>query len=84
MTDRFGIAEKKGVKLYSLKQHLGKGYALRAGFAQANGDVIVTIDSDGSHMPEELSEVLGRSSVTKRTSSSAQDIKTIRKCQPAD
>jgi len=52
------VAEKRGVKLYSLKQHLGKGYALRAGFAKAQGDVIVTIDSDGSHMPEELSEVL--------------------------
>ena len=52
------VAEKKGVRLYSLKQHLGKGYALRAGFAKATGDVIVTIDSDGSHMPEELSEVL--------------------------
>ncbi len=52
------VAEKRGVKLYSLNQHLGKGYALRAGFAKAQGDVIVTIDSDGSHMPEELSEVL--------------------------
>ncbi|MGO8807271.1 MAG: glycosyltransferase family 2 protein [Candidatus Bathyarchaeia archaeon] len=52
------VAEKKGVRLYSLKQHLGKGYALRAGFAKASGDVIVTIDSDGSHMPEELSEIL--------------------------
>ena len=52
------VAEKRGVKLYSLKQHLGKGYALRAGFAKAKGDVIVTIDSDGSHMPEELPEVL--------------------------
>ncbi|HKM59582.1 MAG TPA: glycosyltransferase family 2 protein, partial [Candidatus Bathyarchaeia archaeon] len=52
------VAEKKGVRLYSLKQHLGKGYALRVGFAKASGDVIVTIDSDGSHMPEELSEVL--------------------------
>jgi glycosyltransferase involved in cell wall biosynthesis len=58
-TDRsLGIAEKKDVRLCSLKQHLGKGYALRAGFAKASGDVIVTIDSDGSHMPEELSEVL--------------------------
>ena len=50
--------EGRGVRLYSLKQHLGKGYALRAGFAKARGDVIVTIDSDGSHMPEELPEVL--------------------------
>ncbi len=37
---------------------MGKGYALRAGFAKAKGDVIVTIDSDGCHMPEELPEVL--------------------------
>ena len=31
---------------------------LRAGFAKAKGDIIVTIDSDGSHRPEELGEVL--------------------------
>jgi len=37
---------------------LGKGYALRAGFAQAKGDIIITIDSDGSHRPEELLRVL--------------------------
>jgi glycosyltransferase involved in cell wall biosynthesis len=41
-----------------LKSHLGKGYALRAGFAKAKGDIIVTIDSDGSHKPEELPLVL--------------------------
>jgi glycosyltransferase involved in cell wall biosynthesis len=51
-------ADKGSVKLYTLKQHLGKGYALRAGFAKAKGDIIVTIDSDGSHLPEELPEVL--------------------------
>ena len=42
----------------TLKEHLGKGYALRAGFAKAKGDIIVTIDSDGSHRPEELARVL--------------------------
>ena len=44
--------------MITLKEHLGKGYALRAGFAKAKGDIIVTIDSDGSHWPEELPEVL--------------------------
>ena len=52
------IAKAQNVKLYALKQHMGKGYALRAGFSKAHGDIIVTIDSDGSHRPEELSEVL--------------------------
>src|SRR5512138_3821422 len=52
------VALQRKVRVYSLKMHLGKGYALRAGFAQAKGDVIVTMDSDGSHWPEELHEVL--------------------------
>jgi glycosyltransferase involved in cell wall biosynthesis len=42
------------VKVFSLKMHMGKGYALRAGFAKTKGEIITTIDSDGSHRPEEL------------------------------
>jgi glycosyltransferase involved in cell wall biosynthesis len=52
------VAKKRSAKIYTLKQHLGKGYALRAGFSKAKGDIIVTIDSDGSHRPEELPRVL--------------------------
>jgi glycosyltransferase involved in cell wall biosynthesis len=48
------VARKQGVQVVRLKQHMGKGYALRAGFAKASGDLIATIDSDGSHLPEEL------------------------------
>ncbi len=48
------VARKQHAKVYRLKQHMGKGYALRAGFAKAKGDIIATIDSDGSHRPEEL------------------------------
>jgi glycosyltransferase involved in cell wall biosynthesis len=52
------IAKKCGVRLLTLKEHSGKGYALRAGFLKAKGNIIITIDSDGSHWPEELVEVL--------------------------
>jgi len=52
------IAKRHSIKLYTLNQHMGKGYALRAGFSKSNGNIIVTIDSDGSHRPEELFEVL--------------------------
>lgn len=52
------VAKSRGARVFSLKHHLGKGYALRAGFLKARGDIIVTIDSDGSHWPEELQEVL--------------------------
>jgi glycosyltransferase involved in cell wall biosynthesis len=52
------LSNRLGVKVYSLKKHMGKGYALRAGFAKAKGDIITTIDSDGSHRPEELPSLL--------------------------
>jgi glycosyltransferase involved in cell wall biosynthesis len=52
------VAKKYPVQLYSLLVHVGKGGGLRAGFAKAQGDFIVTIDSDGSHLPEELPKLL--------------------------
>jgi glycosyltransferase involved in cell wall biosynthesis len=52
------ISKRHGVKVFSLKEHMGKGYALRAGFAKAKGEIITTIDSDGSHRPEELPRLL--------------------------
>ena len=48
------IAKSQGVKVHSLETHMGKGYALRIGFLEAKGEIIATIDSDGSHDPEEL------------------------------
>ena len=49
---------RQGVQVYTLREHMGKGLALRAGFAKAKGDIISTIDSDGSHRPEELASLL--------------------------
>jgi glycosyltransferase involved in cell wall biosynthesis len=58
-TDRSAeISRNAEVKVYSLKEHMGKGIALRAGFVKARGDVLVTVDSDGSHRPEELLQLL--------------------------
>lgn len=48
------ISKKARARVYQLKAHMGKGYALRAGLAKAKGEIVVTIDSDGSHRPEEL------------------------------
>ena len=52
------VSLRSKVKVLSLKEHMGKGYALRLGFKKAKGDIIVTIDSDGSHSPEELPKLL--------------------------
>jgi glycosyltransferase involved in cell wall biosynthesis len=40
------------------KKHQGKGFALRHGFMRARGEVVVTLDADGSHKPEEIPQVL--------------------------
>ena len=54
-TDRsLELSRNQKARVYSLKQHMGKGYALRVGFLKAKGEIIATIDSDGSHRPEEL------------------------------
>jgi glycosyltransferase involved in cell wall biosynthesis len=52
------ISKSKKVRVYRLKRHMGKGYALRLGFNEAKGKIIVTLDSDGSHKPKELPKVL--------------------------
>jgi glycosyltransferase involved in cell wall biosynthesis len=52
------FSKRQGVKFYSFKKHMGKGCALRTGFAKAKGNIITTIDSDGSHRPEELPSLL--------------------------
>ena len=52
------FSKRLGVRVLSLKMHMGKGYALRAGFAKVKGEIITTIDSDGSHRPEELPRLL--------------------------
>jgi len=38
--------------------HRGKGFALRSGFRHAKGEIVVTLDADGSHQPEEIPLVL--------------------------
>jgi glycosyltransferase involved in cell wall biosynthesis len=54
-TDRSpDVAQKQHVKVFRLEQHRGKGYALRAGFIKVQGAIVATVDSDGSHCPEEL------------------------------
>lgn len=54
-TDRsLNFSLNKGVRVLSLKHHVGKGCALRVGFSKSLGTLVTTIDSDGSHRPEEL------------------------------
>jgi glycosyltransferase involved in cell wall biosynthesis len=51
------IAQKENANV-SRENHRGKGFALRSGFQKAKGEIVVTLDSDGSHKPEEIPLVL--------------------------
>lgn len=51
-------AEGYKVTVLSNGRNRGKGYALRKGFKHAGGNIIVTIDSDGSHDPKEIPDLI--------------------------
>lgn len=50
------VAEKFNAKVIviKLKQNQGKGKAMSEGIKEASGDIIVFIDADGQHRPEEI------------------------------
>ena len=49
----------KGARVvHNQRTRSGKGMALRAGFEAASGDVLVMLDADYSHRPEELPSFL--------------------------
>jgi len=51
------IAEEEGAVVYQ-DPGKGKGVALRLGIEKAKGDVLVFIDADGSHDPEDIPKLL--------------------------
>jgi glycosyltransferase involved in cell wall biosynthesis len=52
------IASRYNATVLSNGRNHGKGYALRRGFQHAQGDIIVTIDADGSHKPKEIPDLV--------------------------
>lgn len=56
------LAEAAGALVVSHAQNRGKGAALTTGFHKARGlapDVLVTLDADWQHMPEQIAQVAG-------------------------
>lgn len=52
------IARSFGAKVIENKGKPGKGMALRVGFEAAEADILVMLDADYSHRPEELPKML--------------------------
>lgn len=58
-TDKTGlIASNYKATVLSNETNRGKGYALRKALQYAQGDIIVTIDSDGEHKPKEIPDLI--------------------------
>jgi len=52
------MATRHKATVLSNGENRGKGYALRRGFQYAQGDIIVTIDADGTHKPKEIPDLI--------------------------
>lgn len=51
-------ASNNGATLISYPTNRGKGHAIREGIAQARGQILVMMDADGSHRPDEIIKIL--------------------------
>jgi len=52
------VAEKAGVNVISNTRNRGYMASIKKGFRKARGDIIVTLDADGEHNPEEIPDLL--------------------------
>lgn len=52
------IAAEKGALVISHGQNVGKGAAMKTGAEKAEGSIIVFIDADGAHDPEDILKVI--------------------------
>ena len=54
------VVKECGVRLLSNPYPMGNGAAIKAGARNATGDVLVFMDADGQHSPEDISKLLDR------------------------
>ena len=55
------IASENGAEVLRLEENCGKAKATKFGFSRCNGyDVVITLDGDLQHLPEEIPELIER------------------------
>jgi len=52
------MATRYKATVLSNGRNRGKGYALKKGIRNANGSILITMDADGSHQPEDIPKLL--------------------------
>ena len=56
--ETFSVAKKAGAVVYNHPYNIGNGAAIKSGIRVASGDVMVFMDGDGQHEPEDISKML--------------------------
>jgi glycosyltransferase involved in cell wall biosynthesis len=51
-------AQKAGARVYSHPYNIGNGAAIKSGIRLADGDILVFLDGDGQHDPEDIEKLL--------------------------
>lgn len=52
------VAQKAGAMVYSHPYNIGNGAAIKSGIRVATGDILVFMDGDGQHNPEDIAKLL--------------------------
>lgn len=52
------IGRIRGIKVINHPYNIGNGAAIKSGFREARGDVIVTMDADGQHNPNDIARLI--------------------------
>ena len=58
--DSAKICQQHDIRVVSHPQSLGNGAAIKAGAREAKGDIIVFMDSDGQHQPDDIQLLLNK------------------------
>jgi len=56
--DTAAVAKNAGVKVYSHPYNLGNGAAIKSGIRTASGDILIFMDADLQHNPEDIETML--------------------------
>ncbi len=52
------VAQQAGATVYSHPYNIGNGAAIKSGIRKATGDVLIFLDGDGQHKPEEIADLI--------------------------
>ncbi len=56
--DTANVAEKAGARVFSHPYNMGNGAAVKSGIRAATGEILVFMDGDGQHSPDDIEKLL--------------------------